>query len=304
MTQYSWERFRRVFSQLIRQIKVPPGAGRKYRFPTLRNLVLDVTAEGARQKTIHLLLLADIAVVKAQLAEHRLKTGKSISITSYIAKCFACAIESDKRIQARRLGRSRVIVFDDVDLAFTMEREWKGDTITVFYIVRAAQRKTASEIHGELQAAKAAPLGTDGPLNALEMQFFLLPDFIRKALWLVIRHIPYVFKDLIGTAVVTSMGMFTEGAAVVLPIAPCLMLSIGSIEKRLALQDGEVVERDFIHLNISVDHAVVDGAPLMRFGDQFKKILVSGLTSDARDDRVIAEVILEPQGGCLSTGTT
>jgi pyruvate/2-oxoglutarate dehydrogenase complex dihydrolipoamide acyltransferase (E2) component len=223
--------------------------------------------------------VADIAPLKKQLAEDRLKTGKSISITSYIAKCFACAIENDKRMQSRRLGKSRLIVFDDVDLAFTMEREWEGETITVFYIVRAAHQKTVSEIHRELQAAKATPLGLDGPMNALEMQFFLLPRVIRKALWFVIRRIPYVFKDLIGTAVVTSMGMFTEGAAVVFPIAPCLMLSIGSIEKRLALQDGEVVERDFIHLNISVDHAIIDGAPLMRFGEQFKKILASGVIS-------------------------
>jgi len=245
----------------------------------LRNFILDVTAEGARQKTIHLLLVADIAPLRKQLGEHRLRTGESISITSYIAKCFASAIENDKCIQSRRLGRSRLIAFDDVDLAFLMEREWEGETITVFYIVRAAHRKTALEIHHELQAAKAAPLGADGPMNALEMQFFLLPRVIRKALWFFIRHIPYLFKDVIGTAAVTSMGMFTEGAAVVFPITPCLMLSIGSIEKRLALQDGEVVERDFIHLNISVDHAIIDGAPLVRFGEQFKKILASGVIS-------------------------
>jgi hypothetical protein len=94
------------------------------------------------------------------------------SITNYIAKCFASAIESDKRIQARRLGKSRVIVFDDVDLAFMVEREWEGEVITVFYIVRSAHQKTAYEIHCELQAAKRAPLGAHGPMSALEMQFF------------------------------------------------------------------------------------------------------------------------------------
>ena len=126
MAQSTRDRLRLVLAQLIRQIKVPMGRGEKYPFPKLRNFILDVTAEGARQKTIHLLLVADIAPLRKQLGEHRLKTGESISITSYIAKCFASAIENDKRIQSRRLGRSRLIAFDDVDLAFLMEREWEG----------------------------------------------------------------------------------------------------------------------------------------------------------------------------------
>jgi pyruvate/2-oxoglutarate dehydrogenase complex dihydrolipoamide acyltransferase (E2) component len=55
-----------------------------------------------------------------------------------------------------------------------------------------------------------------------------------------------------------------------------LTLTIGSIEKKLVLQDGHVVERDVIHLNLSVDHDIIDGAPLMRFVDRFKRILLKG----------------------------
>jgi pyruvate/2-oxoglutarate dehydrogenase complex dihydrolipoamide acyltransferase (E2) component len=52
-----------------------------------------------------------------------------------------------------------------------------------------------------------------------------------------------------------------------------LTLSIGSIEKKLVMHNEQVVERDFIHLNVNVDHAVVDGAPLMRFVQRFKELL-------------------------------
>jgi hypothetical protein len=89
--------------------------------------------------------VADIAPLKKQLAEHRLKTGKSISITSYIAKCFACAIENDKRIQSRRLGKSRLIAFDDVDLAFTMERDGKGKRLP--FLRALAHRNVDSAQH-------------------------------------------------------------------------------------------------------------------------------------------------------------
>src|SRR5260370_32281610 len=85
-------------------------------------------------------------------------------------------------------------------------------------------------------------------MSALELQFFLLPAFLRKALWFFIRRNPYWFKDLAGTAGVTSMGMYTSGAAVGVPITPMtLTLSIGTIEKKLVLHDGQAVERDVVH---------------------------------------------------------
>jgi hypothetical protein len=263
-----------VLSQLIDQLRMPRAPGTTVPYPRLRNFVLDVLAEGRRKHILHVLLEADVDGIREQLAELRGRGGEPVSMTSYIAKSFACAIADDKRMQAYRLGRSRIVVFDDVDLAFMIEREWDGEAIPVFYILRAAQRKTVYDIHRELQAARETPLGTEGPMNALEMQFFLLPAFLRKALWFFIRRNPYWFKDLAGTAGVTSMGMHASGAAVGVPITPMtLTLSIGTIEKKLLLHDGQAVERDVVHLNLSVDHDIIDGAPLMRFAERFKQLL-------------------------------
>jgi hypothetical protein len=277
LTKPTTSRLRLALSQLIDQLKMPHAPGQTVPYSRLRNFIQDALAEGKRKQIAHVLLEADIGGIKERLAERRLQGEEPVSMTSYIAKSFACAIETDKRMQAYRLGRSRLVVFDDVDFAFMIEREWEGEALPVFYILRAAQRKTASEIHRELQAARETPLGTQGPMNALEMQFFLLPTFLRKALWFLIRRNPYWFKDVAGTAAVTSMGMYTSGAAVGVPITPMtLTLSIGTIEKKLALQDGQVVERDIVHLNLSVDHDIIDGAPLMRFAERFKQILRNG----------------------------
>ena len=268
---------RLVLSQLIDQLKMPHAPGKTQPYPRLRNFLLDALAEGKRKHIAHVMLEADIGGIKERLAERRQRGEAPVSMTSYIAKSFASAIETDKRMQAYRLGQSRLVVFDDVDFAFMIEREWKGEPIPVFYIVRAAQQKSASDIHRELQAARETPLGTDGPMNALEMQFFLLPRFLRKAVWFVIRRNPYWFKDVAGTAAVTSMGMYTAGAAVGIPITPMtLTLTIGTIEKKPALHDGQVVERDVVHLVLSVDHDIVDGAPLMRFAERLKQLLRDG----------------------------
>jgi hypothetical protein len=277
LRQPNSSRLRLAWSQLVDQMKMPTAPGRIVPYPRMRNFVRDVLAEGRRKKIAHLMLEADIGPMRERLAEHWRRGAEPVSITSYVAKSFACAIDDDKRMQAYRLGKSRLVVFDDVDLVFMVEREWEGEPLPVFSIVRAAQHKATHEIHRELQAARESPLGTDGPMNALEMQFFLLPSFLRAALWFVVRRNPYWFKDVAGTAAVTSMGMFTSGASVVVPITPMtLSLCIGSIEKKLALVDGQIVERDVIHLNISVDHDIIDGAPLVRFAERLKKILLDG----------------------------
>ena len=149
MSQPSPGRMRLALSQLIDQLRMPPAPGQTYAYPKLRNFVLDVLAEGRRKHIAHVLLEADVGGLKERLAELR-ERGEPISLPSYIAKSFACAIAEDKRMQAYRLGRSRLVVFDDVDIAFIIEREWEGDLFPVFFIVRAAQRKTVYEIHREL----------------------------------------------------------------------------------------------------------------------------------------------------------
>jgi hypothetical protein len=268
---------RRALSEFVTRLRKPKAEGKKHPFPMLRNCVSDVLAEGKRKNTIHVLFEAEVAGLKDRLTSHRVRTGESITVTSYISKCFVEAISNDKRMQSYRLGRSQVVVFDDVDLAFVIEREWQGVTIPVFYTVRSADRKTAHEINEEVQAARKTPFGESGsPMSVLDLLFFHLPALLRKPFWLYLRRNPYRFKNHVGTVSVTSMGMHTSGSAVVLPITPMtLTLSIGSIEKKLFLEGGQVVERDVAHLNLSADHDLIDGAPLMRFVDRFKKELLN-----------------------------
>ena len=69
----------------------------------------------------------------------------------------------------------------------------------------------------------------------------------------------------------------TSGVAVGVGITPMTVtLCIGSIEKKLALVDGQAIEREVIHLILSVDHEIIDGAPLARFAERLNKILLDG----------------------------
>ena len=109
-------RLRLILSQLIEQLRMPLAPGQTYPYPRLRNFVTDVLAEGRRKHIAHVVLDADVGGVKEQLAESWRRGGEPASMTSYIAKSsLPLAIEEDKRMQAYRLGRSRIVVFDDID---------------------------------------------------------------------------------------------------------------------------------------------------------------------------------------------
>lgn len=257
--------------QLREQLKSPRAAARETGFPRIRNFVLDVMAEGRRKNIINVVFQADVTDTLSRLAAG---ARDEASITSVVAAALTAEVGQHREFNAYRLGKTRLVVFDDVDLCFTVEREVDGTLLPVPYILRAANRKGVEEIHRELQAAKVAPVGASGPLSALEKYFFLMPNFARRIIWHFIRRDPYKFKQLVGTVGVTSMGMFASGAAVVQPITPMtLTLSIGAIEWKVVMRGGMPIERAFLHLNLGADHDIIDGAPLMRFAEAFGKRL-------------------------------
>jgi pyruvate/2-oxoglutarate dehydrogenase complex dihydrolipoamide acyltransferase (E2) component len=279
-TRTNW--FSLSLSQLIQLLKLPPSPARQLPYPKLRNSILDIMAEGRRKNIVHLLFEAGITPMQQHLARHREETGERISLTTYLAKSLACAIDEDRSMHAYRHGKSKLVLFDEIDLAVMMERETEHGPLPVVHIVRAANRKSIEAIHREIKAAKVAPLGEHGPMSALEKQFFELPFLLRKFVWFFIRRDPNLFKQLAGTVGVTSMGRHDSGPATALPITPMtLTLTIGLIDTKLVLENGHPVERESIQLNLSADHDIIDGAPLVRFVDRFKKKLENGSALDS-----------------------
>ena len=267
-----------AFAQLRRLLALPPANNTQRPFPKSRNVVLDILAEGRRKNNIQLLFEADATSMRAQLASQAAQTGQAVSITTFVVSTLASAVAAEPHMHAYRHKGGELIMFEDVDISVMVEREVDGTLLPLPYIVRAANKKNLQTIAKELLHAKSGELYADGPLSALEAQFFSLPRILRKIVWYFARRDAHLFRELAGTVGVTSMGMHTVGRAVVVPITPMtLTLSIGAINAQPALTDGVVAEREFIQLNLSADHDIIDGAPLMRFAATLKKNLECGL---------------------------
>jgi pyruvate dehydrogenase E2 component (dihydrolipoamide acetyltransferase) len=77
-----------------------------------------------------------------------------------------------------------------------------------------------------------------------------------------------------GTFTISSLGNFDVRffTAIINPPQSGI-LSVGKIEDQLYREKGEVKERKVVHLGLSVDHRIIDGAVAARFLQTIKKIM-------------------------------
>jgi pyruvate/2-oxoglutarate dehydrogenase complex dihydrolipoamide acyltransferase (E2) component len=116
-----------------------------------RQVILDVLAGAARRYPVHALVEFDVTV-----AEQRLRDGGgAVSWTGFVVATVARAVAAHPELNARRAG-GRLLVFDRVDVAATVERSVDGALVPVVVAVRDADRRYAQSITEELRRPRPA----------------------------------------------------------------------------------------------------------------------------------------------------
>ena len=129
-------------------------------FPLLQRQAIDWLELNHRRHTTYGLIEVDVTETRLAIREYRARTGAPLSLTAFIMYCFARAVDEDKTMQACRLGRRRLVLFDEVDVASMVEREVNGFKIPVPHIVRAASTRSLEEIQREITAAQQSDAET------------------------------------------------------------------------------------------------------------------------------------------------
>jgi len=245
-------------------------------FGAARSFVLDTMTEGKRKHIIYMPFEADITEVRSLLQVIKQKRGRSPSMSAYVLRCFAKAIDEDKAMQAYRLGGHKLVVFDAVDVAVMVEKEACGQIQPLPYLLRAANAKHLQQIRDEIERVKTCSYEEMVP--RLNRVFFeRVPRILRRCFWFIHRRSPKLSKFFSGTVGFTAIGMFGEGKCHLFPITPrTTTIAVGATYTRPAIVEGAMVPRDFLCLTLCVDHDIVDGARLMRFTARLKTILESG----------------------------
>lgn len=264
-------------------------------YPKYRQWLVAMFRTVQRKRMMHGLVEVDVTRARSALREHEAKTGEALSFTAFLIACLAKAVDEHKAVQAYRKGRSRLVLFDDVDVWATVEHDVAGHKQVLPTIVRAANRKTLREIHREIRTAQRRDIAR----GAKRLQ--LVPSFLfRPYFWLFSwrgRRNPQVWKQAVGTVGITAVGMFGGGAGWAIPIpTPTLMVTVGGIGQKPGAVDGQIALREYLSLTISFDHELVDGAPAARFTRRLRELIESGYgLGDATAGSERAEAARAPQ---------
>jgi pyruvate/2-oxoglutarate dehydrogenase complex dihydrolipoamide acyltransferase (E2) component len=250
-------------------------------FPRSRIFTIDIGVLGSRRHHVKALLEFDVTKAREKIRAAMSAGNVTVSFTSWIVKCMATALDENRHIHALRYGRRKRMIFEDVDMSVMIEKD-KGDhRVPVPYVIREANRKTISQIHDEIEFIKNADAGDremnlDYTHSAGEKFLLALPQFIRLFAWKLMLRNPARVKKIMGTCLMTSVGMFgsVPGWAIPFSIHP-VSFTLGSIVPRAVLEGGSLKNHDILHMTILFDHDVVDGAPAARFAAHLKELLES-----------------------------
>ncbi len=198
-------------------------------------------------------------------------------MTSFLTFCLAQAVAENKPIQAYRSG-GRLIIYDDVDVAVAIEREFEGDKIPINpHVIKAANLKTLTEIQNEISSSKSEDIN-QSPNKWLIQMYWYTPGFLRNLLWHTWLTSPYWRNRLTGTVGISSVGTFGKGTAWAIPVSTyTLSITVGNVSDKLIMKNGKTEVREMLSLTASFDHDVIDGAPAARFIQQFKELIENGI---------------------------
>ena len=241
-------------------------------FSKNRQNVSIILGESARKHSIHAPLELDVTEAREKIRDIAARTGKKPSFTGWIVACVAQALSEHRDLNAYRLGRRKIVTFEDVDVAIPIERTVHGEYRTLVYIIRKANEKTVWDITREIRAAQQEKIDEDTQvlgrnLTLFERAALNAPAFLKRFFMWLVRRRGVMKKKHMGTAGVSAIGMIGEFPGGIVPLGgtQAIMVVLGGIEKKPGVIDDSIQIREYLNATISIDHDIIDGGPLVRF---------------------------------------
>jgi pyruvate/2-oxoglutarate dehydrogenase complex dihydrolipoamide acyltransferase (E2) component len=240
-----------------------------------RKMVAASAAVTGAKSTIHSLAETDITVPRKIIREHFDRTGEKLSFTAYIVYCLAQVINEHHHLNAFRQG-NKLITLDDVTISVLVEREFSGEKVPEPMALEAVQRMTFREINDRVRSAKMRTGDSLGGFSGMTWIRFIPGFLLRIFVRLADRNIKLAKRY--GKVAVTAVGMFNREPVWFIPHGSgTVLITVGSIEKRMVFTGSGFEEREYLCLTGSFDHDIVDGAPAARFMNQFVETVKSGI---------------------------
>lgn len=251
-------------------------------FPKARIPTLDFLTLGDDNHYVKGLIEFDVTEGRNKIREHEKNTQKKVSFTAWLLKCIGQAASEFKEVHSMMLGKKKIVKFEDVDISIVVEKSVGGEKVPIPLIIRRTNKKTVIQINDEIRKAQSEKVNEATILGNHDMKndvktYVSLPKFLRK--FIIKRKFkdPIRIKQMMGTIIVTSVGMFTNLHGWPIPTTSHpLAFGVGSITKKPGVIDDKIEIREYLALTVLFNHDIVDGAPATRFITRLGELLESG----------------------------
>jgi pyruvate/2-oxoglutarate dehydrogenase complex dihydrolipoamide acyltransferase (E2) component len=227
------------------------------------------------------LLEVDVTAARQRIAEHRARTGETLSFTGFLACCLARAADEDRSVQAVLKGHRQLVMFDDVNVGLMIEGRVGEKRALMGHVIRRANHKTYQEIHQEIRAVQSTPAPPSRGIppwfrTAMSLPW-PLPRLFVALLGMARRRDPTIAVAMAGTVGITAVGMFGKGHSGwgMYSTSHSLDLVVGSTAWKPAVVNGHIEPREILNLTVLFDHDIVDGAPAARFTHRLVELIES-----------------------------
>jgi len=251
-------------------------------FPSSRQLTFDVGKLNKGRHHVFAFMEIDVTEALQRLEQMKNNGPARASFTSWFIKCLADAVSEYPHVHAAKKGKRRLLVFDDVDISTLVEKDVDGKKVPLPVLIRDVARKSVQDVHAEMRKARDLSVVDEsgyvlnGSQSRHAMRLFTsLPQSLRLLLWKVLLRDPLRQKQMMGTVVVTSVGMMGRTGWVVPSSIFPLAVALGSIIQKPGVHLGQIAVRSFLPVTLVLDHDVIDGAPAARFASRLAELVES-----------------------------
>lgn len=252
------------------------------KFPKDRVPTLDFLSIGDNKHYVKGLIEVDVTDGRQLIKSYENRTGTKISFSAWLLKCIGEAVSEYKAVHSLMKGKRKIITFNDVDISVPVERIVKGVSVAIPTVIRKVNEKDIKQIHKEIRSAQDEDVNGATVLGESSIKRWVkfytnLPKFMRRFLIKRLLKNPLRIKKLMGTIMVTAIGMFGRMYGWPIPTTSHpLAFAIGGVTKKPGIVNDKIEIRELLTFTVLFNHDVVDGAPAARFITKLKKLIEEG----------------------------
>ncbi len=251
-------------------------------FAPSRIATIDVCETGRKKHHIAAMIELDVTDARSKIRQYRRTQGK-ISFTAWLIKAISLTVAGHQIAAAFLKRKRRLMIFDDINISMAVEKEVNGERVPIPLIIEKAQHASAESITRQISEARDCNItGKDIVLQRntgrMEKIYYHLPGFLRRLVWKIILKHPRMAYGKMGNVAFTSIGMMgnVKGWFIPLSVHP-LCFGVGTINKKPAVVNNQIVIRELLSMTILLDHDVIDGAQMARFINELTQNIEGGI---------------------------